>query len=351
MKTSTKSFTIVLLMMLGFAINSFAQVPVASFSWTPTTPCPGQTVQLTSTSTNTGAVTAYVYSLTGATQATVLGQNAVATFTASGSQTVILVLANGMTPIGSATNIITVLPSPTVGITTSSAVICPFSTVVLTATSAPAGCTYSWTAPATGTLATTTVSMQVNTTFSCVVTSTANGCTKTGTFSQVVFQPTLNVAVTRTTGICAGESNTFVASGANSNYTWNPGAIANATAVVSPTTTTTYSLNFTPNACPNVVYTATLSQNVSPCTGIPQVANTNVSFGVYPNPTTGEFTIELNNGAAKTISIMDLTGRVILTNNSAEDKINMNLTSLAKGIYYVRVQSNNTIEVAKIVIQ
>jgi hypothetical protein len=72
---------------------------------------------------------------------------------------------------------------------------------------------------------------------------------------------------------------------------------------------------------------------------------------VYPNPNTGLFTIELNNGSVKTIEVMDLTGRIVLTNTSSNDKIDFNISNLANGVYYVRVQSNNSVEVIKIVKQ
>jgi hypothetical protein len=48
---------------------------------------------------------------------------------------------------------------------------------------------------------------------------------------------------------------------------------------------------------------------------------------------------------------MDLTGRVVLLNTSSNDKMDFNISNLSNGIYYVRVQSNNAVEVIKIVKQ
>ncbi|MBA3683169.1 MAG: T9SS type A sorting domain-containing protein [Bacteroidetes bacterium] len=70
---------------------------------------------------------------------------------------------------------------------------------------------------------------------------------------------------------------------------------------------------------------------------------------VYPN--TGEFTIELNNGSVKNIDVMDVTGRVIISNTSSNDKVDFNIDALANGIYYVRIQANNSVETIKIVKQ
>ncbi len=70
---------------------------------------------------------------------------------------------------------------------------------------------------------------------------------------------------------------------------------------------------------------------------------------VYPN--TGEFTIELNNRSVKNIDVMDVTGRVIISNTSSNDKVDFNIDALANGIYYVRIQANNSVETIKIVKQ
>jgi len=333
-------------MMIAFAGTTMAQV--ASFSWTPNSPCAGSTVQLTSTSTGTALITTYVYSLTGATQVTVLAQNPVVTFTASGTQTVVLIIGTGTVPVSSATNNIIVQQQPTVGITSSSSLACPFSSVILTATSAPAGNTYSWNAPATGTNAATTVTVYPQTVFSVVVTG-SNSCKTTASYTQALNIPSVSISIARSGTICAGESNTFVASGTGNSYTWNPGAIANATAVVTPTTTTIYTLTVGYTVCPSVSNSFTLSQAVSPCTGINALSNGEITLGVYPNPTSGDLTVEFANGLVKTIEVMDLTGRIVLSNATSDDKIKLNLSNLSKGIYYVRVKSDNKVEVKKIV--
>jgi hypothetical protein len=57
----------------------------------------------------------------------------------------------------------------------------------------------------------------------------------------------------------------------------------------------------------------------------------------------------LNNNAAKTVQVSDLTGRVVMTGSSNTDKVNVNISSLANGIYYVKIQSNNAVETIKVV--
>lgn len=63
------------------------------------------------------------------------------------------------------------------------------------------------------------------------------------------------------------------------------------------------------------------------------------------------FTIESNTAISKTIDVMDVTGRVILTNTLKDGKINVNISNLSNGIYYVKIKSENAVEVIKVVKQ
>ena len=81
-----------------------------------------------------------------------------------------------------------------------------------------------------------------------------------------------------------------------------------------------------------------------------KTANTS-AINVYPNPNTGIFTIELVNGLEKSIQVTDLTGRIVLENITNADVFNVNINTLANGVYYVKVISNNTTEVLKVVKQ
>jgi len=170
--------------------------------------------------------------------------------------------------------------------------------------------------------------------------------------SKVVTLTPNPVSVTSTTNnLCSGQSATLTATGGTA-FMWAPVTSTVATAVISPTVTSNYTVSSTGTTCPSWTWTAVFTQSVQNCpSGIQKNATGGMSFNLYPNPTNGDFTIELNNGTVKTIEILDMTGRMVYTNTTTSDKINCNLNSLAKGIYYVRVQSNNTVEIAKIVKQ
>jgi hypothetical protein len=85
-----------------------------------------------------------------------------------------------------------------------------------------------------------------------------------------VITGAFTIAATSAT-ICSGQSATLTASGGASSYTWNPGNITGTQAVVSPTTTTTYTLSGSVGTCVNtvttsVVVSASLNINVNTAT-------------------------------------------------------------------------------------
>lgn len=77
---------------------------------------------------------------------------------------------------------------------------------------------------------------------------TVNGCPSNMLSAALVDPPLSNVITSGTTTICEGDSTTISASGA-STYSWDNGAGTNATAIVSPTSTITYTVTGTSNGC------------------------------------------------------------------------------------------------------
>jgi hypothetical protein len=114
-----------------------------------------------------------------------------------------------------------------------------------------AGLTYAWT-PSTG-LSASNISNPVanpllTTTYTLTITNTSNGCTGTGTVTVSVNNtaPTVNAGQDQT--VCAGQSATLNATGANT-YTWNNGAIQGVAFTPSNTQTYTVQGTNTVNGC------------------------------------------------------------------------------------------------------
>lgn len=110
--------------------------------------------------------------------------------------------------------------------------------------------------------------------------------------------------------------------------------------------TPVYSYTDAVTGCMNSI---TTSVTVDECTGVSSnVLKTNV-IKIYPNPGNGQFSIETNTINEKTITILDVTGRVVLTTKSTELVIDMTISQVTNGIYYVSVQSGSSKQVIKLI--
>ena len=73
----------------------------------------------------------------------------------------------------------------------------------------------------------------------------------------------------------------------------------------------------------------------------------NLKATIYPNPTSDNFTIEMENDV-KSVEIYSIQGQKVLTCNSK----NINVSSLSKGIYMVRIEDkNNAIATQKLILE
>lgn len=245
------------------------------------------------------------------------------------------------------TSMVIVNPTPNVLVFTTKPSICAGETANIIANGASS---YVWNTSSTN----PAIAVTPNTTTSYTVLGFNSFSCSASAVQQIVVKP--NPTVTATSNaidpnqICKGESITLTGNGA-STYQWaaNTLYIQASNAIVSPQTTTTYSLTGTgTNGCSGVT---TFVVVVSDCTGLTENLRSLEGVKVYPNPTAGDFTLELNNTLVKTIQVIDLNGKVISTNTSSLDKVKLNIANLANGVYYVKVQSNNAVEVKRIVKQ
>ncbi len=76
------------------------------------------------------------------------------------------------------------------------------------------------------------------------------------------------------------------------------------------------------------------------------------SIAIYPNPSSGIFTITSNNFPIEKIEVYDVTGKIITTENNLQITNNssvLNLTDVASGLYFVRITANNQKTIKKII--
>lgn len=191
-----------------------------------------------------------------------------------------------------------------------------------------------------------TVTPQSTTTYT-LLGSNALGCVGMAT-RQVTVNQLPVITVTGNTMICEGQTANLTASGAVS-YEWasSNNYLTAPSVVLSPMGSTSYMVTGTDaNECKGTVQVIVA---VDPCLGLQNINGSAVKANVYPNPNNGLFTVELNNGLTKNISIVDVTGRTVLSTSTANASADLNISNLANGVYYVKIASESATEVIKVV--
>jgi hypothetical protein len=304
----------------------------------PTAVCSGQPFTY-----NVTGADSYVWSNNGATTSSV-------NLTLTGTSPVVVVGTSSISSCSSTlSTLVNVNQSPPIAVSAAnnSTYVCKGSSLMLFASGAGQGGLYTWSSGTTG--ISISVSPTVQTSYTVSGTN-ANGCNATAV--QVVGVknlPSVN-AIASSNNMCAKESVTLTATGANS-YTWasNNTYIVGTQVVVSPFTSTTFSVSGSDNF--NCEAKTTVSVNVSECVGINELKNELSATLLYPNPTNGLFTLEFANDSKKTIEVVDITGRVVLSAQSNALTTDLNISELSAGVYYVNVKENDASKTLRVVKQ
>jgi len=91
------------------------------------------------------------------------------------------------------------------------------------------------------------------------------------------------------------------------------------------------------------------SLNVLPIPGITEPDNNDV-FSLYPNPNEGLFYVTFNTTENVSLTVMNMSGQVVYIKDIASNEHTIDLSSQASGIYFVKVQTDDNIQVRKVVI-
>lgn len=312
--------------------------PTVLTSASAQTVCSGQAISLTASGADT-----YSWSTgaTGPAASDSPSQSGLINYYVMGTNTLTGCMTTVMIPVQ-------VDPSPNVFAVANPPIVCEGSSVNMSAFGAVS---YAWSNGSNG------QNIVINPTTSgsyTVIGTAANGCS--GQYAQnitVNALPVIGVVSNMPGDACKDDAVALTANG-GVTYMWSSSTSPNVlqgnpvslTGMPSGTAVFTVSAVGT-NGC---VGKATITQGISDCTGIAK--NSALSgVRVFPNPTSGVVNIEFNSNVEKSVSVTDVTGRVIMTANGTDSTLSVNLNGLAAGIYYVKLQSESASSVVKVVKQ
>lgn len=237
---------------------------------------------------------------------------------------------------------IAVTPAPVLTVTATNSVVCTGQPVTITASGAD---TYTFTGGISNGVAFTPTA---SATYSVSGTNTLTSCKAKTTRSITVNALPSITGVTTSSLICSGQTTTLSAMGTlGTTYTWTPGNLNGTSVSVSPSVTTTYTINGrNSNGCSN---SSIVTQSVSLCTGLEDLAQNEVSLNVFPNPNNGNYTIRSN--TALNLAIIDQLGREMKTLTlDASNQFTVDISGMAAGIYYLVNREGHAMPHLKIVV-
>lgn len=82
--------------------------------------------------------------------------------------------------------------------------------------------------------------------------------------------------------------------------------------------------------------------NITGTTGLNDIAN-NSSFELFPNPSTGIFTLTTDNNISNDIEVYSIVGNVVLKQTATSPQLIVDMTGQPKGLYFVKITDSNKI--------
>ncbi len=232
-------------------------------------------------------------------------------------------------------------PSPNVNLIASEFTVCSGSNVLLSAFGANS---YSWSTNVFN-VNPITISPTVSATYS-VMGANALGCKDSAYVNISVLPPPQLNAISSQDSICAGQNVNLMALGAQS-YTWTNGtsSFIGGTVQVSPPVTTVYTVTGTDSlGCTNSL---ALVQTVLNCSFEEETMTKN-SIKVYPNPISDKLYLQFELNLQVKVSVLDLHGRCLEEFEVYEQNAVLNVQGLSPGLYFIKIETEEGIEVLKV---
>ena len=148
-----------------------------------------------------------------------------------------------------------------------------------------------------------------------------------------------------TVTVNAGESVSLSASWIGT-YSWETGASTARSVSISPTESYMEVVTDEYNCVSDSIYVKVIGH----VTGVNEVNESTSDLKLFPVPTTSELNIVTENVNVKSYEISTLTGQVVLAGLMTKQHVIVNVSSLAKGSYLVRVKDENNVVASQVII-
>lgn len=242
----------------------------------------------------------------------------------------------------SSTKVVTVTINSTPTVAVTHATVCAGSPAVLSASGAG---NYSWSNSAT----TGSISVSPSSTTSYTVTGFNGSCQDVKVATVTVNAlPSVALAVSATV-VCINES-ALTLSGTPAGGTYSGTGVSGSSFNPATSGAGTFTVNYAytdANSCAN---SAQKTVSVSLCTGIEEVEQ--AGFVIYPNPTSGIFTIGLSSAMENVnLEVFDAIGKLVVQKTDVTSGTAVSLESFAKGIYTVRISHESSYNVIRVIKQ
>jgi hypothetical protein len=174
------------------------------------------------------------------------------------------------------------------------------------------------------------------------------GCAGNDVVVTVSVNPLPNVSISSSLDTVCINQSTIALNGLPFNGVYSGNNVSDSTFTPSNSGVyyPTYTYTDVVTGCSNSDSTMIFVDN---CTKLNSMITKQNAIKLYPNPTIGKLTIEFDNTLQKSISLIDITGRVILNETTNISKFNYNLSDMAKGVYFVSIKMNNEIQTFKVI--
>ncbi len=189
------------------------------------------------------------------------------------------------------------------------------------------------------------------------ITSDAGCVTNDQTYVYFREEPTIDLGGDQI--VCVNHEFTIDAGAGFTSYLWNTGASTQSITIDSNTFdvgNNTISVEVYNDVNCNASDSMVLV--VDPCTGVATPELDKVSISVYPNPTSGQFQIDVAGleNQEYNLDVYNSVGAVVFTDKVVYEGLDtktwkLDFSSFAKGVYHIRLHSNGDIKVKRVVIQ